>query len=252
MSQAVAADSAVDHVPERAPAPAAHHQQVIWPVGDPDEHRSRRTPDDGLMNHHPVRLAAKGLVKGGAQPVASVLLPHPQQPRAWAARIRYLPADRFQASTGSNSAPVARAWATPARSAARLLTEPLTPAITRRVPTTTAGPSCCLLVLCTSYPTRGGWSGARGRGMRLVQALLGQCPGRRRDHPGHRGRSHRRCDPPGPADRPGLHCRAGSGSRDCLRGHPLPPPPIRPATSPHLPGSHLHPRMWSCRVIGRW
>src|SRR5215813_10628231 len=28
MSQAVAADSAVDHIPKRAPAPAAHHQQV--------------------------------------------------------------------------------------------------------------------------------------------------------------------------------------------------------------------------------
>src|SRR5262249_54057896 len=66
--------------------------------------------------------------------------------------------------------------AAPTRSAARLLTEPFTPAITRRVPTTTARPSCCPLMICTPHPTRGGWSGARGHGIHLVQALPDPCP----------------------------------------------------------------------------
>ena len=66
MSQAIAADSAVDDIPEPTPAPAAHHQQVIWPVGNPDERWSRRTPDDGRMNHQLVRRAAKRLVESTA------------------------------------------------------------------------------------------------------------------------------------------------------------------------------------------
>src|SRR5712692_284257 len=94
MSQAVAADRTVERACEPAPPPAAHHQQVSWPIGSADERWARRSSHDDRINHEPVRHAAKRLVKGGAQTLASRLLPRSQQHGAWAAPVRYLPAGR--------------------------------------------------------------------------------------------------------------------------------------------------------------
>jgi hypothetical protein len=82
VSQAVASDSAVDRISQPAPSPVAHYQQVIAAIGQLDQGRARRSPHHQLADRYAAGYAAERLVKGITQPLASFLLPQPQQQRA--------------------------------------------------------------------------------------------------------------------------------------------------------------------------
>ena len=146
----------------------------------------------------------------------SRLLPQPQQQGAVSPHVRDLPPAGAHASTASSPARAERASATAARRAPRLRNEPLTPAMTRRLPAATDDPSRPPPVPCSAIQLRQTRSGNRMHDRRPAAPGAG---GRAAAHASLRTAPPARGGPKGRRHLPRERCRAA-----------------RPRTSPGPPG----------------